>query len=48
MVVMASADFPWLNLEFQGHLPDDLVLAELLVGPHAKADKTIENPREHQ
>jgi 2-C-methyl-D-erythritol 4-phosphate cytidylyltransferase len=28
--------------------PDDLVLAELLLGQRAKADKTLENPREHQ
>jgi 2-C-methyl-D-erythritol 4-phosphate cytidylyltransferase len=40
--------FPGSIWNFKVTSPDDLVLAELLLGPHAKADNTTENPREHQ
>jgi 2-C-methyl-D-erythritol 4-phosphate cytidylyltransferase len=40
--------FPGSIWNFKVTSPDDLVLAELLLGLHAKMDNTTEDPREHK
>jgi 2-C-methyl-D-erythritol 4-phosphate cytidylyltransferase len=40
--------FPGSIWNFKITSPDDLVLAELLLGQHAKADNTLQDPRGHR